>query len=182
MSILQKRTTVINNNDGVNKVTKKGTFGNIENVWYDPRSLVNILSLGKLAKPHQITMGTAKENKFVVHCKNGKCIEFKMASEGLYYHDMAAEKDKHTSLVTTVRKNMEIEGYTCCQVERAKNAREMMKLLGFLSEDDFKWMVCTGVIRNCPVNVEDIQKSPLTYSVPTSIHSKGKQRRGNHQQ
>mmetsp|Transcript_3573 Transcript_3573/g.6937 ORF Transcript_3573/g.6937 Transcript_3573/m.6937 type:complete len:275 (+) Transcript_3573:1941-2765(+) len=60
----------------------------------------------------------------------------------------------HTELINTVRENM--EGYSRTQVQRAKLARETAKMLGFPSDDDYKWLVRTGIIKNCPITVEDI--------------------------
>lgn len=77
-----------------------------------------------------------------------------MSAKGLYYYDINDNPLKHTSLINTVANNM--DGYTTRQIRQAKLARETMKKLGFPSDEDYKWIVRTGIIKNCPVTVEDI--------------------------
>jgi len=155
-----RRKGVIKSNGGTNKVTEKGSFGPIEDVWHDPASLANILSLGKLQETHKITFDSAGENKFIVHCEDGSMLQFRMSAEGLYYYDMD-EDASYLALVTkehkltTVKGNM--EGYTPREVQRAKVARDAMALMGFPSECDMIRMVKSGMVSNCPVSVSDIR-------------------------
>lgn len=76
-----------------------------------------------------------------------------MSNEGLYYHDSAPSNQ--VAMVNTVAENM--QGYTRHQIQGAYTAREAMKTLGFPSTRDLVTMVCTGLIKILPINVQDIQ-------------------------
>lgn len=159
---------LVHSNGGTNRLELKGRFGSVEDVWFDPKSLANILSLGKLTKTHRITFDSQEGNQFVVHSNDerGTDLVFNMSPEGLYYLDLDLHKgqkvfaqvgQEHATHVTTVAENM--MGFTKREIKRAKLARDALKMLGFPSTADFKAMVRTGWIRNCPITEQDISNA-----------------------
>ena len=167
---------VIRSNGGINQVTEKGRFGPFEEVWHDPASLFNILSLAKLRQTHRVTFDSAKENAFVVHCEDGTQIRFVMSDEGLYYYDMNVAV-YHTALVNaehqinTVRRNM--AGYSPREIKQAKIARDAMALMRFPSEGDMATMISRGIISNCPITVGDVRAAKEIFG-PDMASIKGK--------
>ncbi len=58
--------------------------------------------------------------------------------------------------IQTVRGNM--EGYTQHKVEDARAARKAQSMLGHPTDHDFLGMVRSGMILNCPVTLNAVQK------------------------
>jgi hypothetical protein len=61
------------------------------------------------------------------------------------------------SFVQTVQGNM--EGFTKCEVEEARKAREAQAMLGHPTDRDFLGMVRGGMISNCPVTVNTVNNA-----------------------
>ena len=57
-------------------------------------------------------------------------------------------------MVNTVAENMKL--YTKRQVARAEEARKLYQVIGYPSLRDFKHVIQTNQIKNCPVTIEDI--------------------------
>ena len=58
-------------NGGYQDTNQRGTLPGIGRVWYNAKSLANILSLFQLSKKFRITVDTAVDQAFYVHMKNG---------------------------------------------------------------------------------------------------------------
>ena len=92
---------------------------------------------------YEVKYDSSHEDTFNVHMQ-GKVIQFKCNAEGLYeyevsddYKDLIADSTQHVNnYVTTVKKNM--QGYTPCQFERAKEARNLYNNMGSHTIDNFK--------------------------------------------
>jgi hypothetical protein len=59
-----------------------------------------------------------------------------------------------TLLVQTVQENF--EGYTKRKILQAKEARRAQELIRSPSEKDYKGMVSSNIIKNCPITVSDV--------------------------
>ena len=77
-----------------------GDVKNFGQVWYNPNSLANILSLAAVRKLRRVTMDTAVEAAILVHRVHGPPMKFQEFSSGLYYHDPTAEVS-HYCFVST---------------------------------------------------------------------------------
>ena len=55
-------------------------------MWYKPKVIANILSLGLVQKNHPVTYNSRYGNEFVIHIPQRPT--FKMTKAGLFYHDM----------------------------------------------------------------------------------------------
>ena len=80
-------TLKVKTNGGVQTCTKIGEVKNFGTVWYDPKSLTNILSLAAVRKICRITMDSNIEPSLNVHRTNGTIMKFVEHTNGLYYHD-----------------------------------------------------------------------------------------------
>ena len=76
---------------------------------------------------------------------------FFQSGTGLYYH---GARDQDVSLVNNVEENN--QHFTARQYEGEKQARRLYDMVSRPSQCDFKAMIHTGLLKNCPVNIEDI--------------------------
>jgi hypothetical protein len=87
-------------------------------------------------------------------------MEFRMHESGLHYFD---PRDEAHIFVETVSGNK--EGFTQRQLKGAKLVTTLYATLGFPSNKDFKWMIQSNKIQDCPVTVQDVD-------VAYAIHGK----------
>ena len=80
------------------------------------------------------------------------------------------------ALISTVSENK--KNFTKTQVNRADLARKVYEILMFPSIRDFKHLMMTNGIKNCPITIEDINISEKIYG-PNVYSIKGKSTRSN---
>ena len=90
--------------------------------------------------------------QFVVHrSEHGKPnMVFRMHPSGLHIYDPT---ETVFTFVTTVDDNK--LHFTKRQIARAEKARTLYAALGFPSERDFRWMLQSHQIKDCPVTMND---------------------------
>jgi hypothetical protein len=121
-------------------------------VWYSDSAIANILSLSQVKKKFPITYDSKNDNEFHV-IKPDKHIVFKDSESVLYYQDttnrafLMLNADKMA--IDTI--NINREGFTERDYERAKRAQKALALVGYPSPKYFKHMVSSNMIKNCPV-------------------------------
>jgi hypothetical protein len=87
--------------------------------------------------------------------ESGATTVFARDEDGLFSAPLGPEPYKNdVSLFTTVAGNKKL--YTKRHVDRAEAARKLYQVIGFPSMRDYKHIVQTNQIKNCPVNLEDI--------------------------
>jgi hypothetical protein len=79
-------------------------------------------------------------------------MEFNMHKSGLHYYDPM--KEHHLTFVNTVSENK--TGFTKRQIKCAEIARNLYKTLSYPSMKDFKWVIRSNQIKDCPVTIQDI--------------------------
>ena len=79
-------------------------------------------------------------------------IIFKEHESGLHYYDPSNQSGNFT-FVETVKDNQAL--FTKRQVKDADKARRLYKCLAHPSMQDFKWLLQTNSIKDCPVTLED---------------------------
>jgi hypothetical protein len=81
----------LESNAGGYQVTQQvGTVPNFGEVWFNPNSLANILSLAHVRRVRHVTMDTQAEAAFHVHRSDGGTTVFAEHPSGLYLHDTLA--------------------------------------------------------------------------------------------
>ena len=75
-------------NVGVRYISRIGTFGDINDVWHDPGSLANILSLSMLCRHYRVQFDNASMDGFRLHKGNGEEWQFREFASGLHYFDL----------------------------------------------------------------------------------------------
>ena len=143
----------VQSNGGSMYVTNKASIPGYKNkVWFSKNAITNIISLKHLIQQYWVTYDSNDET-FVVHRdKDGLTnMEFQMHESGLHYYD---PKNKQLTFVNTVSNNK--ESYSKKQVKEAETARALYAKLGYPSIKDFKWIIMSNQIQDCPVTTQDI--------------------------
>jgi hypothetical protein len=113
--------------------------------------LSNVLDTGRYEVTFDSNSGFKTRN-----IKTGATTVFERDADGLFSAPLGPKPYKNqVSLLTTVSENKKL--YSKRQVERAETARKLYQVIGFPSLRDFKHVVQTNQIKNCPVNLEDIK-------------------------
>jgi hypothetical protein len=135
-------------------VSRKATLpGYNKSVWFSTRAITNIIALRNLIEQYHVTYDS-DNLMFVVHRKSEPKpnMELLMHESGLHYYD--PRKEAHLNFVNTVSKNK--EGFTQRQIKGADIARNLYKTLSYPSMKDFKWVIQSNQIKDCPVKVQYI--------------------------
>jgi hypothetical protein len=121
-------------------------------VWYNKKAITNILSLSNMIKQYCVTYDS-NDKMFVVHCEpEGKLdMEFWMHESRLHYFD---PRDSEFIFVNTVSENK--AGFTKRQIKEAEVAPSLYSKLNYPSWKDFKWIIRSNQIKDCPVTVDHI--------------------------
>jgi hypothetical protein len=142
-------------NAGVLKTTTKVVLPGWGVAWFNPAAITNIFSYLEMAKKHQITYNSNKEDAFTVHLPEQK-IKFTKTEQGLYaFKPLIKKWNNEVALVTTIEENKMF--FTQRQYQRAKKARELYHALGTPLIKDFKNIITTNAIADNPINTEDIE-------------------------
>ncbi len=143
----------LKSNGGTMEVTRKAIMkGYHAHVWYNKKAITNILALSNVIKQYYVSYNS-NDKMFVVHRESaGKPnMEFKMHESGLHYYD---PRNEDFTFVTTVSGNK--IGFTKRQIKGAELARSLYAKLSYPSWKDFKWVIQSNQIKDCPVTVEDV--------------------------
>ena len=160
-------------NAGVTHTNKIGDLpGYSDPVWYNPKGIAIILSLGLFQKNHPVTYNIRYGHYFFIHSPHRPT--FKITKAGMFYHDMRnllKNKDAHImvnnshSPIPQVQYNKVI--YTAHDIKRADRARQFQHITGqpinrILHEVD------NNILQNLPIMQEDVRMAEDIYgpSIP----------------
>ena len=118
-------------------------------VWYDDKSIANIFSLTNLVKKYRVSYESHQDDAFTVHTNIG-IINSRRNKQGLYFFRLTYTT-ANSNVSTTVEENM--VGFTSRQIEWAKLASKIYINIGLPNMNNFKHMVSTNIILNCPIIV-----------------------------
>ena len=80
-------------------------------------------------------------------------MEFRMHNSGLHYYN--PREHWHIAFINTVSGNK--EGFTKRQIKGTEAAQTLYMTLGYPSMKDFKWVLCSNQIKDCPVTPQDAE-------------------------
>jgi hypothetical protein len=135
-------------------VTRKAMMeGYNKTVWFSTRAITNIIALSNFIDQYRVTYDN-DYLMFVVHreSESKPNMEFKMHKSGIHYYD--PRKEHHVTFVNTVSENK--TRFTKRQIKCAEIARNLYKTLSYPSMKDFKWVIRSNQIKDCPVMIQDI--------------------------
>jgi hypothetical protein len=87
----------VHTNGGTQLSNLMGHFKKFGEVWFNPQSLANILSMAEVSCICRITMDSAIEPAMTVNCTDGSLMKFQEYKTGLYYYDTLAAPEHPTS-------------------------------------------------------------------------------------
>jgi hypothetical protein len=157
-------------NGGFQDSTLIGTLDGYGDVWYNPNSLANILSMAHVSEHFRVNFDTDIEQAIFVWRKDGTFIKFIRSQKGLYYHDIrwgTKQPDgptasvKAVTFVQTIADNK--KPFTPRDVEKADLAKRIYEMVGRPSYRDFCNMIKFQMIQNCPITVRDVQTAEAIY-------------------
>jgi hypothetical protein len=154
----------VHTNGGIQLNRNIGTVKNFGDVWFNPDSIANILSMSAVSKVCRITMDSSVDNALHVHRKNGTIMTFREYKSGLYYYDAANKNNNHSStqvegylfLNTVAQKKAQ---YTRREIEGAEKARRLQRLIGDPSEQHYDDILQNNRVRNCPFTNDDSKRA-----------------------
>ena len=151
-----------------------GNFPNLGEVWYNPESIANILSLADASKVCRVTMDTTKERAMCVHRLDGSVMIFTEHPSGLrVFAGNGFSKDKFItySMLTTVTDQKKL--FSRREINAADNARAFYHKLGRPDEAEYQALLRRQYFRNCPVTADDAKRALIIYG-PGVATLKGK--------
>ena len=161
-------TLYLDTNGGVLKCNHKGTLPGYGEVWYNDKAIANVISMSNAEKKGKYQITYDKNVGFTMkNLINGNINVFKKDATGLYI----TPKKTELSMLNTVEENKKL--YTKRQVARAEEARKLYQVIGYPSLRDYKHIIQTNQIKNCPVTIEDINISEKIFG-PDVYAIKGK--------
>jgi len=161
-------------------------------VWFDPKAIANIFGFKDMKKKYRIKYDSEQEDAFLVYTQDG-IIKFESTPEGLYRYKVSKNylKNLHkkknnennetsktdyttSNMVATLEENM--TGFTDRQVQQAKLARKIYHNIGTPTIKNFKLLIKTNSIKNCPITIDDINNAEKIFG-PSLSSLKGKSTR-----
>jgi hypothetical protein len=162
-TIKSPSTLKLKSNGGNMSVTRKASLPGYDRpVWFSSKAITNIIALCNIIRQYHVTYNSHK-SMFVVHRENRPNMEFRMHESGLHYFDPRTvtldpmpTKRKHdkVTFLNTVSENK--EGFTLRQIKGAQIARTLYSTLCYPSISDYKWVIRSNQIKDCPVTVQDV--------------------------
>ena len=171
--------------------------------WHDDKALANIFLFANLVdKPDtlRIKCDSDEEDAFLVCTKNAGLVKFSQTPEGLcafrppdQFRRSGANSQKEKQLLTTTVLDADaceavgicnlidtVEenrmGFSKRQFERAKKARKLHHVMGAPAVENFKHMLRSKIIEDCPVLPEDVDVAEKIFG-PDIATLKGKSTR-----
>ena len=124
-------------------------------LWYDEKTIANIFSLTDLVNRYIVAYDSQQYDAFSVHT-NKWVIKSRKNKQGLHVFNFTYTTEK-SNVFTTAEEKM--VGFTIRQIDRAKLSKKIYNNVGIPTVENFKHMVSTNVISNCPISVPDISNT-----------------------
>ena len=142
-----------------------GDFPNLGEVWYNEKSIANILSLAEVRKVCRVTMDSLMEPAIHVHRLDGTVMKFVEHGSGLYVYQTnahsSAQQFTNYTMVSTVADQKKF--FSRRQIQSADLARDLYRKLGRPSDAEFLSILRSNLIRNCPVTPDDANCASIIY-------------------
>jgi hypothetical protein len=159
-------------NAGQRTTNMIGDLAGYGTVWFDPKSIANILSLSRVIEKYHVTFDSEHGGSFLLTKPDGTVREFQQESDrGLYFLDTATTvRNDAIVMVNTVAANKGNYTNHADYLKEAVRARELQIKIGRPSTKHFIQIVTSNQLPNCPVTKADIIALPSTSSDPTLVH------------
>ena len=164
------QTLKLNTNGGVLTTNQQGLLPGYGYVWCKKDAIANVISLANAEANGKFDVNYDRNRGFIMtNNKTGQVTVFKKDQAGLHTAPLLPEAK--VSLLNTVEENKSL--YTKGQIQRADAARKLYRVIGHPSIRDYKNIIQTNQIKNCPITIEDINICEQIYG-PDVATLKGK--------
>ena len=181
MSLFCNKKMVSNIRKSAESLTLRSNGGSMEvhnvasigkgkpDVWFSTKAITNILSMKDVISTYRVTYDSYDEAFIVWREESGlPNMTFRMHSSGLHFYD---PKRAEFSFMVTVDDNMKM--FSKRQIVGAEKARNLHGGLAFPSDLDFKWILKSNQVQECPVTTEDAGVAQKVWG-PSVASLKGK--------
>ena len=196
-----KKPLKMSTNAGTKTIALKGTVPGFGEAWYDNSMMANIYSFAALKdKVLKVTYDSTKEDAFLVHTQNNGVVKFERMHNGLYgfkpgpsFKKTIARTKNPVSMfqtgvkaspqviantvyqlqlyVETIKGNM--TGFTAKEIKGAKEARSLYYKIGTPTYENFKHLIRSNQIKNCPISYNDAVNAEKIFG-PSVASAKGR--------
>lgn len=142
---------------------------NFDWVWFNPKSLANILSFAHVRSKYRITCDTEIDASMTVHASNGPIV-FKEFQKGLYYYDTSSTSNPHndkSSLAYSFFLDATVEEreqqFTKRQLDDARTAIRFYHRIGHPGLQQYVKLLNMSYFRNCPITSADASRAQYIY-------------------
>ena len=141
-------------------------------VWFNTKSMLNILSWRDARKKFCITVDTDKGAHIKVHLDKDRRMYFEEVRSGLYLfkgntNGHTTSKISSYSFLTLIKGNH--TQFTRTQIEQAKTARKLYQQMGYPGYNQFFWLIRNNKIKGCQVNLEDAKRAIHLYGPDVAV-------------
>ena len=147
-------------NGGYQDTSEIGEVDGIGMVYYNKKSLANILSLSHIDNMYRVTYDSTKEKAFIVHNTNSGDKKFIRSAGGLHYYDTSVTQSRFI-MMQTVKDNEAV--YTKRELTNARKAIDLYHAIGRPGYKVFYDTLQKGLIRNCAITVQDAKNAFQIY-------------------
>jgi hypothetical protein len=152
-------------NGGHQDFTETADLPGFFKVWYNPLSMVNILSWADVRKRFCITADTNDGAFINVHLDDGRILRFQEIESGLYLFNNRTNKLKKPisgySFLTLVKANK--QAFTRREIAAADAAIDFHRKIGLPNYKKFFKLLEQGYYRNCPITADDAKRALHIY-------------------
>ena len=150
-------------NGGEQVSRMKGTLPGFFDVWFNPESMLNILSFAEVKNKYRLTIDTAVDNSIRVHMDDDKTLHFEELESGLYI--LKTNNTNHLlekySFLNLISDNKLY--FSKREVDRAEEARKLYLHCNMPGQKRFMKLVEKNYFRDSRVTVEDVKRAVAIY-------------------
>ena len=163
---------MLETNGGILTVNTVGDIPGYGTVWCHKDAITNIISMGQAVKSGKFEITLENDSFKMRNKETGKVTVFTLTDSGLYTAPVTCEdpckdcrsgSNNDVAMVNTVKENESL--YSKRQVDGARKARDLYRMIGCPSMKDFKHIVQTRQIVNCPVTLENAKLCEKIYGL-----------------
>jgi len=146
-----------------------GDFPNLGEVWYNSKSIANILSLADVRRVCRVTMDSSREPALHVHRLDGTVMKFIKHESGLYVYAPPVSHSGPTdyTMLSTVAEQKKL--FSRREIQAADDARALYRKIGRPDEAEFQSILSQNLIRNCPITPRDAKRALVIYGPDIAV-------------
>ena len=159
-------------NGGRQDSTLVGDLSGFFKVWYNPRSMINILTWSDVANKYMMTSDTAKRMFITVHLSEERRMNLVEVESGLYLfrnrvHAITNNKMSGYSYLMLTEANM--SEFTNGEIQRAQRTRDLHRGMAFTGYKKLLWLLKNNKVVKSEVTWDDTKRALQIYGNEAAI-------------